>query len=138
MSAARGPVAPGQASLAGGAFRVTGPVVPEDPKLSPPATLRDALVWGHARLLEAARWFLDTVQIPGQHGCGKAKVRQGWMCQNPECRRVSLRNQAHHIWHREHGGGDDPDNPDHRLQELPPAADTRREGGGVSVRAGRV
>ena len=58
-------------------------------------------------MLEAARWFLDTVQIPTQHGCGKAKHRDRWVCQNPECRRVSLRNQVHHIHHREHGGGDE-------------------------------
>ena len=102
---ARGPLVPGQASTAGAPWRVTGPPTPP-----PPPHPGDALTWGHPMLLEAARWFLDTVHLPSQQSCGKAKEHQRWMCQNPECRRVTLRNQVHHIWHREHGGTDDSDN----------------------------
>ncbi len=102
---ARGPVQPGEASVAGAPFRVTGPVEPEVREPQP-----SDLTWGHPRLLEAVRWFLRHEQIPVQHGCGKAKQRQRWMCQNPECRRVTLRNQVHHIWHLEHGAGDGEDN----------------------------
>ena len=102
---ARGPLQPGQASVAGAAWRVTGPPTPPET-----SDAGDALTWGHPMLLEAARWFLDTVQLPAQQGCGKAKERQRWVCQNPECRRITVRNQVHHIWHREHGGSDDEDN----------------------------
>lgn len=64
----------------------------------------------HPRLLEAARWFLDTVQPPPQTGFGKVKERDRWTCQNPECGRRTLRNEAHHIRFRSQGGSDDLDN----------------------------
>jgi hypothetical protein len=37
-------------------------------------------------LLEAAEWFLETVQLPKQHDIGRVKERQGYCCQDPECR----------------------------------------------------
>ncbi len=57
-------------------------------------------------LLAAARWLLETVEMP-RH---PIKDRDGWCCQNPECRRRSLRLEAHHIVFRSEGGGDEPEN----------------------------
>ncbi|NOY25142.1 MAG: HNH endonuclease, partial [Oligoflexia bacterium] len=61
-------------------------------------------------LLEAARGLLDTVALPAQRGCGRIKVKQDYTCQNPECRRRSLRNHVHHDQPRSLGGTDDDDN----------------------------
>jgi len=61
-------------------------------------------------VLEAARWLLDTAQLPPQKGCAHIKEDQDYTCQNPECRRRSLRNHAHHIQPRSLWGTDDEDN----------------------------
>ena len=57
-------------------------------------------------LLAAARWLLETAELP-KH---PIKDRDGWCCQNPECRRRSLRVEAHHIVFRSEGGSDEPEN----------------------------
>jgi len=61
-------------------------------------------------VLDAARWLLDVVNPPRQRGCGRMKEHQGYTCQNPECRRRSLRNHVHHDQPRALGGTDDDDN----------------------------
>jgi len=61
-------------------------------------------------VLDAARWLLDTVKPPPQRGCGRVKEHQGYTCQNPECRRRSLRNHVHHDQPRSLGGTDADDN----------------------------
>jgi len=47
-------------------------------------------------LVEAARWWLAHVVLPPQRGVTKVKERDGYTCQNPECRRRTLRFEAHH------------------------------------------
>jgi hypothetical protein len=60
-------------------------------------------------LLAAADYLLDTVkQLPKEHGPRKVVAHDGHVCQNPRCRRVSLRVQPHHMEQRQHGGTDDP------------------------------
>jgi len=65
---------------------------------------------GPSELAVAARWFVEHVRVEPQRGFGKVKERDGYRCQNPECGRVSLRNEAHHIHPRSLGGSDDLDN----------------------------
>ncbi len=61
-------------------------------------------------LLAAARWLMETLEIPEQSGTGRVKELEGWCCQNPECRRRSLRVEAHHLVFRSRGGGDELEN----------------------------
>lgn len=67
-------------------------------------------VWGSAEVVEGSRWLVETVRIPPQRGCGKAKKRDAHRCTNPECRRRTLRLHIHHLLERSKGGSDDPDN----------------------------
>jgi len=46
--------------------------------------------------------------LPRQRGVGKIKERDRYTCQNPECRRITLRVEAHHEQPRALGGSDDP------------------------------
>lgn len=57
-------------------------------------------------VVEAARWLLETVQVPAQRGFGKVKERDRYRCQNPECGRLGLRSHAHHEIPRSEGGAD--------------------------------
>jgi hypothetical protein len=61
-------------------------------------------------LVEAARWFVQEVKLPPQRGFGKVKERDGYRCANPECGRVSLRNEGHHLVMRSEGGSDAEEN----------------------------
>jgi hypothetical protein len=61
-------------------------------------------------LPEASRWFVQEVNLPKQYGFARIKARDGFECQNPECRRTTLRTEAHHIHWRSRGGSDDLDN----------------------------
>ncbi len=61
-------------------------------------------------LVEAARWFLDTVPEPrGKGVSGQVKERDRYTCQNPECGRRSSTVEAHHVWWRSKGGDDAPE-----------------------------
>ena len=76
--------------------------------LAPPPPPRWLTV--HADLPAAARWFLENVQPEPQKGFGKVKERDDFRCQNPECRRRTLRAHAHHHHERRMGGDDSPEN----------------------------
>ncbi|NOY26183.1 MAG: HNH endonuclease [Oligoflexia bacterium] len=89
-----------------GTAMVAAAVLPPD--LDPGARAR--AVWAPPDLLEAARWFLDTATTPPQGRCAKVKLRDRFVCQNPECARRTLRVHAHHLRFRSRGGSDDPDN----------------------------
>src|SRR5688572_5895466 len=60
-------------------------------------------------LVPAAHWWVETVRLPPPRGFAAVKARDGYRCQNPECGRVSLRNEAHHVVFRSRGGADCPD-----------------------------
>jgi len=57
-------------------------------------------------VLEAAQWWVAHVVLPKGRGFQAVKDRDGHRCQNPECGKSTLRVEAHHIHHREHGGAD--------------------------------
>jgi hypothetical protein len=60
-------------------------------------------------LLAAADYLLDTVgKLPKEYGPRRVVAHDGYVCQNPRCRRCSLRVQPHHLEQRQHGGTDDP------------------------------
>ncbi|MBT3220995.1 MAG: HNH endonuclease, partial [Proteobacteria bacterium] len=59
------------------------------------------------KLPEASKWFVNEVKLPKQYGFARVKARDGFQCQNPECRRTTLRTEAHHIHWRSRGGSDD-------------------------------
>ncbi|RME24572.1 MAG: HNH endonuclease [Deltaproteobacteria bacterium] len=61
-------------------------------------------------VLDAARWLLETVEIPAARGIGRIRERADHTCANPECRHRSLRVQVHHVIPRALGGTDDADN----------------------------
>ena len=87
---------------------VARPPAPEDEPLPPGRA--DGPLRVDPDLPEAARWFVEHVKIPAQRGFGVVKERDRYVCQNPRCRRRSLRNQAHHVVFRSLGGSDDPSN----------------------------
>jgi 5-methylcytosine-specific restriction endonuclease McrA len=60
------------------------------------------------KLLPAARWFVETVQIPKEYGVRATVVHDCYCCQNPRCRRITIRVHTHHIDPQELGGSDDP------------------------------
>jgi len=60
--------------------------------------------------VEAARWFVDNVQIEPRRGFGRVADRDGHTCQNPRCDHRSLRVHAHHVVYRCEGGSDELDN----------------------------
>jgi len=78
--------------------------------LAPPPQPRWETV--NAHLPVAARWFLENVKPEPQKGFGKVKERDDFRCQNPECRRRTLRTHAHHKHQRQEGGDDSPGNGD--------------------------
>ncbi len=55
-------------------------------------------------LLEAARWLLDHLQPAPPRPTGN------YTCDNPECRRRTIKIHVHHITPRSLNGSDDPDN----------------------------
>ncbi len=59
-------------------------------------------------LLPAAKWFVETVELPKESGIRETVVHDCYCCQNPRCRIVTIRLHAHHIIPREIGGTDDP------------------------------
>ena len=61
-------------------------------------------------LPEAARWFVEEVKLPVQRGFARVKERDYFQCQNPECGRITLRTEAHHIHWVSLGGSDDLEN----------------------------
>lgn len=92
----------GEHTTTAGHLRVALP----HPEGHAPATLLRA----PPELPEAARWLVETVPVESGRGFAAVKTRDRHRCQNPECGRLSLCNQAHHIRFRSHGGSDDPDN----------------------------
>ncbi len=62
------------------------------------------------RLLAAAEYLLSEVKIRKQYGPRKVVEHDTWTCQNPRCRRRTLRVNVHHILERHQGGSDDPAN----------------------------
>jgi len=77
------------------------------PFLEPEAPSR---LRAHPDLAVAARWFLENNPLPRPVGFGAVKRAACFRCQNPECGRVTLRVEAHHIHWRRHGGADHPAN----------------------------
>ncbi len=73
--------------------------------------IRRGWCWVRVGLIEAARWLLDTVPLPKPASfSSKVKAAQGHRCQNPECGRLALALDAHHLHFRSLGGQDTPDN----------------------------
>jgi len=87
--------APSAGGRVGVALPHTEPERPPDEVRGPPG------------LAEAARWFVENVRVEPQRGFARVKDRDGYRCQNPECGRVALRNEAHHIIPRSEGGSDE-------------------------------
>jgi len=96
------PVGEADGSSAGAVLRVALPH-------PGPEQLRGPL-WAPPGLVEAARWFLEEVKLPAQWGFGRVKERDGYRCGNPECGRLSLRNEGHHLVMRSQGGSDAEEN----------------------------
>jgi len=72
-----------------------------EPEAPPTAPLR-----APAELLPASHWWVENVILPSRRGFAIVKDRDGCRCQNPECGRIALRNEAHPI-HERHAGGSD-------------------------------
>jgi len=77
-------------------------------------------------VLQAARWLLDTLQLPRERGTGRVRHASDYTCANPECRSRSLRVQVHHVQPRALGGTDD----DANLRCLCPSCHLRLVHGG--------
>jgi hypothetical protein len=97
-----GDVAGGAASSAGGGLFVAIPHA-EPGQVRAPLRVPTGLV-------EASRWFVEEVKLPPQRGFGQVKERDGYRCSNPECGRLSLRNEGHHLVMRSEGGPDEEEN----------------------------
>ncbi|RME27883.1 MAG: HNH endonuclease [Deltaproteobacteria bacterium] len=94
-----GPDAPLDPSAIGLTLRPDAPPRPAEP------AERHIIV--PAGLLDAARWLLD--RFPPQPRRGP-RQRADHTCENPECRRRTIKIHVHHIMPRSLGGSDDPDN----------------------------
>ncbi len=57
-----------------------------------------------AVVVEASRWLLEQVPL------ARESKRKRWVCENPECRRRTLRVHRHHIHWRSRGGSDAEEN----------------------------
>ena len=88
------------------AASATGTVALASIQVPVPPRLTDRV---HPDLPEAARWLL-AIPLPAQRGFGRVKERDHFIDANPECRRRALRNHAHHVLFRQHGGDDTPEN----------------------------
>ena len=72
-------------------------------------------------LLEAAKWFAENVKLPKERGTREMVVHDCYCCQNPRCRKITIRVESHHIWFRHLEGPDD----DWNLIALCPACHLR-------------
>jgi hypothetical protein len=61
-------------------------------------------------LVAAAEYFLSIVELPAVHGVRRMVAHDRYTCQNPRCRRRTLRLHPHHMQQRQHGGTDEPAN----------------------------
>lgn len=95
-----------RAPPAGGPIRVAlaWPKVPSAP-FDPPAAQLAA-----PPVLTAARWWVEHVVLPKRTGFRRVAERDRYRCQNPECGRLTLRCECHHIVHRIQGGSDELEN----------------------------
>lgn len=59
-------------------------------------------------LLAAADYVLSVVELPVAYGARRMIEHDLYTCQNPRCRRRTLRVHPHHLHERQHGGTDDP------------------------------
>jgi hypothetical protein len=92
---ANGPI---QVALREGARVGSAPRREPDSILAPP------------NLLAAADWFLAQVKLPREHGPRRMVAHDRYVCQNPRCRRRTVRVHLHHIVEKQHGGSDEPEN----------------------------
>jgi len=67
-------------------------------------------IFAERGLLAAADYLLSVVELPKESGPRKVVVHDRYTCQNPRCRRRTLRVHHHHLHERQHGGTDDPAN----------------------------
>jgi hypothetical protein len=72
-----------------------------------PRAREPAFIYAPPGLLAAADYLLAVVEEPRQYGPRKVVEHDGWVCQNPRCRRLTLRVHVHHLVERQHGGTDD-------------------------------
>ncbi|RMH53164.1 MAG: HNH endonuclease [Bacteroidetes bacterium] len=89
---------------------VADPVAGISVALAGPEPVRSGPVIAGAGVLAAARWLLETVELPPVRGIGRVRARADHTCANPECRRRCLRVHVHHVQPRALGGTDDDDN----------------------------
>jgi hypothetical protein len=84
----------------------TGPIevaVRDDAnRKSPPPP--PAFVFGHPKLLLAADYLLEQVRLPAVYGPRRMLAHDCWFCQDPRCRRPTIRLHPHHMEERQHGG----------------------------------
>lgn len=59
---------------------------------------------------KAYEWLLATVRLPRPYGVRGNVVRDRYICQNPRCRRCTIRVHPHHIVPQLYGDDDDPSN----------------------------
>jgi hypothetical protein len=59
-------------------------------------------------LLAAARYVLAVVKLPRAYGIRRTVEHDLYTCQNPRCRRRTLRVHPHHLDEKQHGGSDEP------------------------------
>ncbi|RME25113.1 MAG: HNH endonuclease [Deltaproteobacteria bacterium] len=100
-----GPDAPLDRSAIHVTLRVDDPSGPADGRRG-----ADRAVIVPAGLLDAARWLLDHVQPPVERAADRVRQRSDHTCENPECRRRTIKVHVHHVTPRSLGGSDDPDN----------------------------
>jgi hypothetical protein len=75
------------------------------------AAIREpAYIFAPPKLWAAAVYLLRTVVMPREYGARRMVDHDRYTCQNPRCRRRSLRVHPHHMNQRQHGGTDDPAN----------------------------
>jgi hypothetical protein len=101
IAAATGPDAPATRADATLKVALSGP---------PPAPTRPVALRVVVGLFEAARWFVDAVQIAPRRGFGRIVDKDRHGCQNPRCSHRSLRVQAHHLLYQSLGGSHEAEN----------------------------
>jgi hypothetical protein len=69
-----------------------------------------AYIFAPPKLLAAADYVLETVVLPPAFGTRRIVEHDQYTCQNPRCRRRTLRVHPHHMHQRQHGGSDEPSN----------------------------
>jgi hypothetical protein len=73
-------------------------------------TREPASIFVPPKLLAAADYVLETVVLPPVYGTRRMVEHDRYTCQNPRCRRITLRVHPHHMDQRQHGGTDHPAN----------------------------